>query len=729
MPQHIPRPVLLFAATLGLLGCAVEPKPVEPLATAAPVAEPMIGNGAVAVPKSGSADGRAGGSAQILRGTGTFVAATRSPSVRPVVTADDRISLNFVNADVSEVAKAVLGDFLKLNYVVDASVQGAVTLQTSQPLARQAVLPAVEAAFRLSGLALVLSDGTYRIVPLAEAARQSGIARLSNRPGEAGFGVEIVPLHFVGAQEMQHMLEPLAPSGAVLRADAARNLLVISGTAEERAALIDNVRLFDVDWMAGMSFALFPLHAADAKTVATELGSVIGTKDGPLSGIVKLTPIARMNAILAISPQPKYLDTLQSWIDRLDRAQESSEQQLYVYYVQNGKAADLAGVLEKALGLQSTESVSKASGTGKDSAALPAIPEPVMSQLTATPPGKSSASAEDGSDATTAGAGSAKAATNLRITADQTTNALLVLATPHDYHLVENALLKLDIPPLQVMLEAAVAEVTLTSDLSFGMQYYFAHGSGHQILLSNGSATTTSTTTTTTGTTTTTAPASAASTLSPLVPGFNYIFNSGADIQAVLSTLESITTVKVLSAPEVLVLNNQAATLQVGDQVPVATQSSVSTETSGAPEVNSIQYLDTGVILKVTPRVNEGGLVTIDVDQEVSDAAATTSSALDSPTIEQRKITSTVAVQDGETVALGGLISDSRSNGRSGIPYLQDIPYVGALFGTRDDSVTRTELLVLITPHVVQGVQKLRGLTEELKRQMPATLPVFHQGS
>lgn len=725
MLQHVPRRLPLLVLAL-LLGCHDAPPPAEPEAAPAPVAGPAIGNGAISLPP-GPAAAPPGGSAQILRGTGSFVAGTRAPvATPPVVTADDRISLNFVNADVAEVAKAVLGDFLKLNYLVDASVQGAVTLQTSQPLPRAAVLPAVEAAFRLSGLALILNDGTYRIVPLAEAAKQSGAARLAGRAAESGFGVEIVPLRFVGAAEMQHMLEPLAPSGAVLRADAARNLLVISGTAGERAALIDNIRLFDVDWMAGMSFALFPLHAADAKTVATELGTVIGTKDGPLAGIVRLTPIERMNAILAISPQPRYLETLQGWIDRLDKAQESSEQQLYVYYVQNGKAADLASVLETALGIQASPAA-KAGGAGgaKDQGTLPALPEPVMSQLTASPAGKSGGPALDSLEPGAADTGSAKTATGMRITADQTTNALLVLATPHDYQLVENALRKLDIPPLQVMLEAAVAEVTLTDDLSFGMQYYFAHGKGHQFLLSNGSAsTTTGTGTGSTGTGTT----SSATTLSPLVPGFNYIFSSGNDIQAMLSTLQGITKVTVLSAPELLVLNNQAATLEVGDQVPIATQSSVSTETTGAPQVNSIEYRDTGVILKVTPRVNQGGLVTLDVDQEVSDVGPTTSSGLDSPTIQQRKITSTIAIQDGETVALGGLISDSRTRGQSGIPYLQEIPYVGGLFGTTTDNKERTELLVLITPHVVQGVATLRAVTEELKRQMPATLPVLHQG-
>jgi general secretion pathway protein D len=291
----------------------------------------------------------------------------------------------------------------------------------------------------------------------------------------------------------------------------------------------------------------------------------------------------------------------------------------------------------------------------------------------------------------------------VRITADETNNALLILASPREYAVVESALQKLDIPPLQVMLEAAVAEVTLTNDLRYGIQYFFQSGSGHQIVRSDSSSTA----------------------IVPTLPGFAYVLSSGQDIRVVLSALETITSVKVISAPKLLVLNNQTASLQVGDQVPIATQSAVSVVAAGAPVVNTIQFRDTGVILKVVPRVNEGGLVLMDVSQEVSDVTPTTSSNLNSPTIQQRKISSTVVVEDGETVALGGLITDNQQKGKDGLPLLQDIPVVGSLFRNNTEHVARTELLVLITPHVVQGVQRARSITEELRRKMPATRPLF----
>ena len=648
----------------------------------------------------------------VLRGTGSFVVKPGRAPPLTVGAEEGGTALNFVNADIADVAKTVLGDYLKVNYIIDASVQGTITLQTSRPLKRDEVLPALEQSLRLAGLAIVRKDELYRVVPAAEATRQSGIIGVGSSAAKTpGFGIEIVPLRFIGVQEMQHLLEAVAPNGAILRADPARNMLLIAGSSQERAAILENITLFDADWMSGMSFALLPLKSADAKSIVAELNQVTGGKDGPLGGLVRLTPIERMNAVLAISPQPRYLDELRTWVDRLDRAQETSEKRIFVYYVQNGRASSLANSLTKVL---YGSSGGDRSGTG--STAPGDVPQALISQL-ATPSGSTPqlpaftdrAKAGGGSDpADNTGLGSggefSNASSNrMHITADERNNALLILASPHDYDLIEAALMKLDVPPLQVMLEAAVAEVTLTNDLKYGIQYFFKSGSSHVITNSN----------------------AANGSVAATFPGFAYSFTSGRDIQVVLSALEDVTRVDVLSSPQILVLNNETASLQVGDQVPIATQEATSTTTSDAPLVNSIQYHDTGVILKVTPHVNESGLVQMDVSQEVSDVGATTSSSLNSPTIQQRKINSTVAVQDGETVALGGLIKDSRSKERSGIPVLQDIPYLGNLFGATNNSGTRTELLVMITPHVVQGVQKLRNVTDELRRKLAATIPLL----
>ncbi len=778
----VPKNLLALLAGLGVLllfGCAdrkapgtadatISAMPAAPLSrpaavTSRPAASPIALSPADTA--ENAADRLPPPSGDVFRGSGQFVRrgdaspvpATAKRAAAASVAGDD-ITLNFVNAGIGDVAKAVLGDLLKLNYVVSPSVQGTVTLQTSQPIDRTMVLPALQTAFRFAGVTIVDVHGSYRVVPIAEAPRQGEPMRrrtMLKAAQSPGFGVEIVPLRYVGAEEMQRLLDPVAPQGGILRVDQARNLLILGGTEQELAAMLDQIATFDVDWLSGMSFALLPLKYAEVQSVADELGEILGGEGGPIGSLVRVVPIERMNAILLISSQATYLDQLKTWVHRLDRGNDKEDVRLYVYSVQNGRAADLAGVLRRVfgraggagggdIGVPNTSSPSDFLGGPFQNGGVGSVGGGTMAaagsfgggnglssggsrfggglsnggsglgglrrQAGGTglanglvagsrTPGAVAADADTGSplDMATGGNGPA----GPRITADDTNNALLILATARDYQVIEAALKRLDVLPMQVLIEASIVEVTLTNDLRYGVQYFLRKGNFSFLR-------------------------TATAALPPRVPvpGFAFLFSAGVDNQVILNLLEDVTSVNVVSAPQMMVLNNQTATLQVGDQVPIATQSAVSVITPGAPIVNTIQFRDTGVILQVTPRVNESGLVLLDIGQEVSDVARTTSSTLDSPTIQQRRFTSSVAIRDGETVALGGLIRDNRSNGRSGIPILHDIPYVGALFGDTSSSTTRTELIVLLTPHVLRTEQDARGITEELRRRMHGLMPI-----
>lgn len=641
--------------------------------------------------------------AEIFPGNGRLLGTSAGQDSRTDVTDDDEITLNFVNVDIRDVAKAVLGDFLNENYMVAANVQGNVTIQTSAPLARADVLPLLEQSLRLNGLALIKSNGLYNIVPANEAAGQGIVAVSGPERNKPGFGIQIVPLRYASATEMQKILEPVAPPQGILRVDTVRNILILQGTEQERAAMLEMIGLFDVDWLSGMSYALYTPQFTDAQGLAQDLNSVLGGSDSPIAGVVRLVPIQRLNAVLAISSQVKYLEDLKTWVERLDRPAKGADRRLYVYHVQNGRAADLSKVLERVFtsdGSAGTGSQTTQNGT------TPSARSPQTQQTPPTPGG--SFNAPDGqSDIATvngAQAGMTLASTeNISITAEETNNALVILATPAQYANVQNALHELDTVPMQVLMEAVIAEVTLTNDLRFGVQYSSQFNSRTSVALSN----------------------SDSSDIASTFPGFSYAFTDGADIKIVLDALEDLTHIEVLSSPELLVLNNQTATLQVGDQIPIITAQSVSTTSSDSPVVNSVQYHDTGVILKVTPRVNKGGMVLLDISQEVSDVTTTTTSTIDSPTISQRKIESTVAVQDGETIALGGLIRNNSNTAKSGIPGLQDVPLLGYLFSSTTDNTTRTELIVLVTPHVVDSIQKARQVTDELRDKMPAIEPLF----
>ena len=507
-----------------------------------------------------------------------------------------------------------------------------------------------------------------------------------------GYGVEVIPVRYIQASEMRKLLEPLVSARSILGIDEQRNLIFVAGTQAERRTFRENVALFDVDWMKGMSFALFSPRYVSADELKTELEGVIGGKDSPVGNLVRLVPIARLNALLAISPQPRYLDRLSTWVRRLDRSSGKKETRLFIYRVQHGRAADLASVLNGIFG--SPQGGGRSSGQGITPSSYPDRGDSQYPTGPGMPPqpglGDFGSAAPDGAP----GQGmSLPADGDIRITADEKNNALVILATADDYGKIEQALLQLDAVPLQVLLQAVIAEVTLTDALRYGVQYYFQAEQHNRITLSG----------------------SDTGAVTPTYPGFSYLFTDGTDIKVVLDALSSLTKVQVISSPEVMVLNNQTATLQVGDQVPIATQQSQSVTDPNAPLVNSIQYHDTGVILDVTPRVNAGGMVTMDITQQVSDVTPTDSSTLNSPTIQQRKIESTVAIQDGETVALGGLMKGKNSDSKSGIPLLMDIPVVGNLFKSNDKSFEKTELIVLITPRVIDSVERARSVTSELR--------------
>lgn len=680
---------------------------------------------------------------------------TARPALSTSTTSEDEngITLNFVNADVRDVAKAVLGDYLKLNYEIGSNATGTVTLQTSQPLKREQVLPALEQALGLNNLALVHANGIYEVMPLADAHKQVGMT-----PGHVsnsyGYGVDVVHIHYMGADQMQKLIAPLAATEGAIRVDTSRNLLIVEGTAQERTALLEDIALFDVDSMSGMTFELFTPQYMDAEEMSKELTALMGGVSGQMSGGVRLVPIDRLNAVLAISPQQRYLTQLRGWVERLDKPGQGNDKKIFVYHVQNGRASDLANTLLKTLfgaaagtttttqspspfSNQSGGSMGNSTNTFGSSSLLGGGTSMTQNQSsssggtqashpsTAFQPVTSPTEEREGSRGRpfeTIGGVAREGINSVNITADETNNALVVLATPREYAVIQDALRQLDIAPIQVLLEASIAEVTLTNETQFGVQFYL-NGPHTQGVLTQGSSVPLLSTNPLTGATTP-GPAIAAT-----YPGFSFMYMNGAGIQAILNALDQVTTVKVISSPQMMVLNNQLASLEVGDQVPILSGEAQSTVTADSPVVNSVEYLDTGIILKVTPRVNRSGQVMMDISQEVSgvDSTATSSSTIGSPTIQQRKFESSVSIQDGQTIALGGLFSDQRTVGKSGIPLLDRIPFVGDLFSNNDDQHNRTELMVLITPHVVDNPEKALAITNELRKRLPEVQPVLDQ--
>ena len=723
---------LLAAAAAGLAGCGAtpdeEPRRLEPAPPAPTTTVPAQPSAPIPLAQPAPATEMA---PLIDRGSGQFARPPPDRSRAAILRdAAGEVTLNVVDADVREVVRMVLEDTLGVNYIIDPAVGGTITVQTSRPVPAVDVPAMLDAILRVNGAALLQVGDLFKVVPLDQALTGAPAPDIHPLPdaGRPGFSILVAPVRFVSAAELATLLEPFVPPGGSLQVDAERNLLLLAGSAADLATLTDLVTMFDVDWLEGMSFGLFPLEFARPAPLVAELDQLFALEAGPVSGVVRFVPIERLNAVLVMSSQPAYLGRAETWIRRLDQAGEAGEPQVFVYAVQNGRATDLAEVLGEifnvpsaavgpedllAPGLEPAEIGSSLFGREETGTGLEDEPEPAEPE---TAPRERQGAQELGrTPGLSSGVRPATSAEgpppDIRIIADATTNSLVVWAAPREYRKIRRALEQLDILPLQVLIEATVAEVALTDALNYGVEWFLRSGdlslgvSQREDPFGIRGAT---------------------RLVAGRFPGFSALI-AGTDVRVVLTALEEVTDVNVVSSPHLLVLDNQTARLQVGDQVPITVQQAQAVTDSTAPIVNSIELRDTGVILSITPRVNVSGLVILELEQEVSNVVRSetrTSSEQATPTISTRQISSTVAIQSGETVVLGGLIQDNRNRSTSGLPFLSRLPIVGALFGTRGRNLNRTELLVLLTPRVIRGPDDARAITGELRRRLQSIAPL-----
>lgn len=743
----IMRLLSIAGLAASLAGCAL---PWQQLQLPGPIA-PSDATGTLAsvnkrggVPLSGQpSDGTT--ESRVFKGSGEFA---RQPKFAAAPTGSDPavkdgITLNLVEASVAEAAKTILGDVLGANYVISDKVKFNVTVQTAKPVSKEALIEIFETVLRADGAALIAENGLYRIVPAAEAQAagapiRGGGAQSRQQPG---FASQIIPLKHVGAPEMERILRSVAPQSSILKVDPARNLIVVSGSRADLTNILDVVSVFDVDWMRGMSFGFFPIETNDPEAIAQELDTIFANdRDGPSKGVVRFVPNKRLKSVLVISSRPDYLDKAEKWLKRIDLAGRATEKQVHVYHVQNRPAVELAQLLQRVYSGQDgqggrggaftptaprdapvTLSTASPSGATAPNTAgappffspVPLAPPPQIVVQTQAAPGTAGAgsapvpSAGDpgaaappvtGSNADGGRSVSASPpddrATGISVVPDEPNNALIITATSSEYKRVRQILSRIDSAPSQVMLEATIAEVTLNDQLRFGLRWFFEGGASEFRLTDI-----------------------ASTVIAPAVPGFSYFVNT-PNVKVALNALSSITDVNLVSSPTLMTLDNKKAVLQVGDEVPVATQSAVSVITPGAPIVNSISYRNTGVILSITPRVSDSGRVLLEIEQEVSDVADTGSSGIDSPTFRQRRVRTTVAVQDGEAIVLAGLMQDRATRTRAQVPLVGDIPWVGNLFKNKNDSVARTELLIAITPRIVKDAGQIRGIAAEFRDKL-----------
>lgn len=737
-------PLLCLATAVALAGCATTPEHFEN--DPALMQEALQGTGSQRAPLSepdqlpppNGASVKASPRQQIKTGNQTFVRPPASTPIRAAANspAEDSgdIVFNFTNQPIEAVINSVMGDLLHENYSINQGVKGEVSFSTSKPVNKQQALSILETLLSWTDNAMIRQGGRYVILPANQAVAGKLVPEMPVAKPSNGLSARLFPLHYISATEMQKLLKPFARDNAFLLVDPARNVLSLAGTPDELANYQDTIDTFDVDWLKGMSIGVYGLQRASVGELMPQLQKIFGPDSGmPLAGMVRFLPIERTNSVVAISSQPRYLSEVGDWIHTIDEG-GGNEPQMYVYDVRNMKAADLAKYLRQIYG----------NGQIKDESAAKVAPGLRTRSLSSLSGGASSTSGmglnashdsqgglqqteEDsegevvddnaggmeGTSFETAGSesgASQRLDNSTRITAQVSSNQLLIRTRPAQWAEIEAAVKRLDNAPMQVQIETRILEVNLSGELDLGVQWYLgrlagnsasttvANASGSQGALGGGGA-----------------GLGAADSLF-------YSFVS-SNLQVAMHALETNGRTQVLSAPSLVVMNNQQAQIQVGDNIPIS-QTTVNTNVSDTT-LSSVEYVQTGVILDVMPRINPGGLVYMDIKQQVSDANTSTGSDNNgNPRISTRSVSTQVAVQSGQTVLLGGLIKQDNSDTASTVPYLGRIPGLRWLFGTTSKSKKRTELIVLITPRVVTSNSQARQVTDDYRQQLQLIKPM-----
>lgn len=654
--------------------------------------------------------------------------------------------LNFENADIRQVVQAVLGETLKLNYTMTEDVSGKVTISSPRALTGQELLAALESSLNANGFSMTKAAGGYRIAPTAVGG---GVVDtpFATQPS---YGVSVVPLRHVSAQTMGKLVAGFVAENDGLRVDTARNAMVIRGPGQKRQEAVDAIMSFDADWMQNQAVGIYEVRRAQPDAVVTELNRVFDAdmKNGAAGSVIQFKPISRLRAVMVVTKNPQLLKRAETWVRRLDRDTSSGAENVFVYKARYRDAKELARIVTQlfraggdanAIASRTSNATpaatatgvgenSSSTGFGSSSSGSSSSSSSTRSSFGQTQqPGQSGTSGQQSafnnpnfdssgqsSDQSSSDSGSgdsidltsqaAAQKSNILVSADPANNAVVVYADGYTYQRVLAALRQLDTAPLQVSIQATIAEVTLNDQMKQGVQYFVeSHSLG--LGKNNGSFSLLNGT---------------AKALTKATTGFNIALGSNSSPDVVIQALDQVTDVEILSAPQLVVAENQPANFQVGDEVPVQTgslASATATNRDSTTLANTVEYKDTGVILNVTPRIGTNDAVTMQIEQEISAVSGATADSL-TPTISKRRVASNISVTSGQTVLLAGLISKRDERRKSGIPGLGDLPGVGGLFSTREHNKNRTELVVFIKPVVIRSGEDAASVANEFRSRL-----------
>ncbi len=583
----------------------------------------------------------------------------------------------FQDADISKVVQEIL-DSINAPYTIDPTVTGRMSLRIDQRLTRAQLIEALDAALAANGVAMIRDKDRLFITPMAKARGASAVKAYQPDTRRVGYEVVAVPLTYAQPSEVAKALEAIAGKDLLLLPYDKLGLLVIGGGGQDLESALETLKIFDQNVFADGKLRWFQLSQADAATVGGELEKLV---QGSGAAGVSVVPLRRLNGLMVFARSTDVLDKVREWVTRLDVTEGQGASSLWIYHPRHTSAEALSRTLSTVM------NADRRNNTDFSSQQRVA---PVS-----TPTTTSTSSTSDRSNSSTAtSADSTQADSSGRITVDKESNTLFITGPASDWVKAQKILAEIDRLPNQILVEASIVEVTLSNDFQFGVDWKALSGDFTVSSLNN-----------------------KAGTVAASYPGGSITFLHN-NIEAAVTALGSVANIQVVSAPKIVVLDSKTARLQIGDQVPVVNQSAQSTSTGGAPIVNSIDYRSTGVILSVTPRISGEDQITLEVTQEVSSVAKTSTSGIDSPTIQQRKFESALILHNGGVVALGGLISTNANTTKSGVPGLKSIPVAGSLFSSRSKTQARTELIVLMTAKILKDQPSASAAMTDLFQDM-----------
>ncbi|PID73456.1 MAG: type II secretion system protein GspD [Desulfobacterales bacterium] len=636
--------------------------------------------------------------------------AEKEPAVRAAapVADDGGIVFHFDDADIYEVIRT-MADMLGIHYMIDPAVSGKVTLQTSGKLDRADLFSVFHQVLEANGLAAVRKGLIYRIVPAKDALRlplRAGTGSVGNVPPGERIIMQLIPLSHIAADEMTKIITPFVSDDGAILTHADTNTLLVVDQAENIRKALRLVSAFDVNVFRNMAHRLYALRHSSVEEILPLLKTVLSAQGNTGRMRTQILSLKRLNQLMVMSADPSVFVQVESLLRQLDIPSDATDPRIYVYSVRNGEAEDLAAILNQVFERGASEEEAEKKGDADEAAAAagdrPAAPADPFDGSTNAGLETSGTSPPGGEGAPAAGAAPASSGKTLvRIIPDVVRNALIIEAVPGIYDVISGILRQIDVLPRQVLIEATIAEITLDDSTELGVEWNFTKSGKSETGL-----------------------------LSAKISGDGLAYTIGLTDKwtTALSALANKNQVNILSAPVILASDNKDAKINVSTKVPVVTTEYQYESDTQPIFQTTVQYRDTGIILTVTPHINQRGLVSMDISQEISEqAGGVEAGGQEYPSFYERSINTSLTVKDGQTIVIGGLMKETWDEGNTGIPFLKDIPVLGYLFGKTSSTVNKTELIVMITPRVITALDEIDELTREFQdkvSRMRQTPPV-----